>query len=61
VCWPSGQVGTGTVVLEASYVLWESGPAQLLGCSSISMASLIIWSMYLDLVERMVVLWSWMH
>jgi hypothetical protein len=33
----------------------------LFGCSSISMASLIIWSMYLDLVDRMVVSWSWMR
>jgi hypothetical protein len=56
--------------LEASYVKeWMRGfhdwlrrrPSSvfmLLGCSSISVFSLIIHSMYLDLVERMVVLWS---
>jgi hypothetical protein len=33
------------------------GRKLLLGNSSISLASLIIWSMYLDSVERMVVFW----
>jgi hypothetical protein len=33
----------------------------LLGCSSMSTASLIIWSMYLVLVERMMMSWSWIR
>jgi hypothetical protein len=33
----------------------------LLGCSSISVAFLIIQYMYIDLVERMVVFWSWIQ
>jgi hypothetical protein len=33
----------------------------LFGCSSISIASLIIQSMCLDLVDRMVVFWLWMR
>jgi hypothetical protein len=32
----------------------------LFRCSKVSMASLIIWSMYVDFVERTVVSWSWM-
>jgi hypothetical protein len=33
----------------------------LFRCSLISMASLIIWSMYLDLVDRVLVFWSWIQ
>jgi hypothetical protein len=33
----------------------------LFGCSSISVASLICRSMYLDLVDRILVFWSWIR
>jgi hypothetical protein len=33
----------------------------LLGCTLISVVSLIIWTMYLDMVERIVVSWRWIQ
>jgi hypothetical protein len=75
VWWPSGQVWDWQCCVGHFVHPWRewvrgfhdwlrrrlSSLFMLFGCSSISMASLIIWSMYLDLVDRMVVSWSWMQ